>query len=146
MEANEEFGVEGVIIEKVYSFKYLGYIITSDDDNNLHIEKRKLVANLARKDLDKMNLKNPHLEPQVKGLMIQTLIRSKLLYGLENASLKPSKLEKLAIFESNIIKQYMGLAKRCYTTPVLEASNIKSFEDSFKLRKYSMLTQLLVMS
>ena len=48
-EANEHFMAGGVAVEKVYSFKYLGYITTSDDSNKDHIEKRKQVSNLAKK-------------------------------------------------------------------------------------------------
>ena len=140
---DENFMAGGTLVEKVYTFKYLGYMVTSDDNNATHIEKRKLVANLARKELDKMNLKNMVLEAEVKGLMIQTLVRSKLIFGMENASLAPSTIEKLATFEANIIKEYMGVASRSYTTPLLLAANIKNFGRALKIRKFSMLLQLI---
>ena len=139
----EKFLAGGVEVEKVYSFKYLGYIVTSDDSNKEHIEKRKQVENMAKQELNKLNLKNMVLEAEVKGLMIQTLIRSKLIFCLENASVVPSTIEKLATFESNIIKEYMGVARRSYTTPILQAANIKSFGRALSIRKFSMLLQLI---
>ena len=52
-------------------------------------------------------------------------------------------MEKLSTFETNLIKQCLGLSTRSYTTPVLQATNIKSLGDAIRLRKFSMLMQLL---
>ena len=61
------------------------------------------MSNLAKKELDKLKLKNMTIDPEIKGLMIQTLVRSKLIFGMENASVAPSMIEKIASFEANII-------------------------------------------
>ena len=40
-EQDENLKVNGIQIAKVCEFKYLGYIITSDNNENIHIDKRK---------------------------------------------------------------------------------------------------------
>lgn len=140
---DENFVANGVMVEKVYSFKYLGYMITSDDDNNTHINARINSVNMAKKELNKINLKNSWLDPEIKGCMVQSLCRSTLVYGMENANLCKSKIDRLITIESNIIKEYIGVARRSYTTPLIEVTKIKSLEDSLKIRRYSMLLQLL---
>ena len=52
-------------------------------------------------------------------------------------------IDKIATFEANIIKEYMGVASRSYTTPLLQAVNIKSFGRALSIRKFSMLLQLI---
>ena len=103
-EANVTFTAAGQAIEKVYAFKYLGYIITSDGKLNMHIEKRKKAANMPKRELDKMNLKSSNLLPEIKGLMIQALARSRLLYGMESCQMNEDNLDKLETFENNITK------------------------------------------
>ncbi len=58
------------MVKELKKFKYLNYTITSDAKTAHHIEKRKQAANLAKVELDKLNLKNSYLQPEVIGLMV----------------------------------------------------------------------------
>ena len=51
--------------------------ITSDAKTMYHIKQRKQAENLAKFELDKLNLKNSYLLPEIKGLMMQALVRSR---------------------------------------------------------------------
>jgi hypothetical protein len=64
-------------MDKIYNFKFLGIHVTSDGDVNFHIDKRKPLAIIAAKELEKIGLKNALLDTEMKGLMIQSLARSK---------------------------------------------------------------------
>jgi hypothetical protein len=140
---NEIFYAAGTKMDKIYNFKFLGMHVTSDDDDNFHISKRKALAIMAAKELDKIGLKNSLLDPEMKGLMIQSLVRSKLSYGMENATITRSTLNGLETFENNMIKKYFNVSKKSYTKPLLEIANVKPFSDSIKIRKYSAIVQLL---
>ncbi len=58
-------------MDKIYSFKFLGTYVTSDGDDKYHIDKRKTLA----KELDKLGLKSSLLDPEIKGLMLQSLVK-----------------------------------------------------------------------
>ena len=55
----------------------MGIHVTSDGDVNFHMDKRKPLAIIAAKELEKIGLKNALLDTEMKGLMIQSLARSK---------------------------------------------------------------------
>ena len=61
---NENFIANGVRIDKVYDFKYLGFTLTSDNKQKVHIDKRIILANLSKQNLTKMGLKNVNWMPQ----------------------------------------------------------------------------------
>jgi hypothetical protein len=142
-QADENFFAGGVPIEKVYKFKFLGMIVTSDNSSKYHIEHRKQIARFGSSDLDKIGLKNSLLDPEMKGMLIQTLIRSKLSYGLENIELSQSSLKSLERFENNIIKSYFNLPRRSYTKPVLEIANVRPLGEAVEARRINMVLQLL---
>jgi hypothetical protein len=139
----ENFYAAGVKMEKIYSFKFLGMHVTSDGDDNFHIEKRKAIASMAAKELDKIGLKNSLLDPEIKGMMAQSLVRTKLSYGLENATMTPTTIQKLETFENNIIKKYFNVSRKSYTAPLLEIAKVRPLSDSIKIRKYNTIVQML---
>jgi hypothetical protein len=140
---DEYFYAAGTKMDKIYSFKFLGMHVTSDGDDKYHMDKRKVLAIMAAKELDKLGLKNSLLDPEIKGLMIQSLVRSKLSYGLENAIIPASTLKKLEVFENNMLKKYFNVSKKSYSKPLLEIARVKPFSDSIKIRKFSAIVQLL---
>jgi hypothetical protein len=143
MEQNEDFQVDNQALKKVCTFRYLGYLITSDGKQTEHYSMRKQAANLAKRELDKINLKNSLLDPKIKGLMIQTLVRSRLVYGLDNCFMNEDTIDKLEQFENNITKEYVGVARRSYSMPILESIKVMPLRDAFAIRKYSLLLQLV---
>jgi len=139
----ENFVAAGVGIEKVYKFKFLGMTVTSDDNCKQHLDQRRLAAGMGGSDLDKIGLKNSMLDPEMKGLLLQTMIRTKLCYGLENVELNESAIKNLERLEGNIIKRYFNLPRRSYTTPILEVAGIRPLREAIESRRLSMLMQLL---
>lgn len=142
-ENNERFVAGKALLNKVYDFKYLGYIVTSDNRNMAHVEKRKQVALMAKTELNKIDLKNALLDPEIKGMMIQTLVRSRLLYGLENCCISEDTIDKLQTFENNILKEYLGVPRQSYSTPLLDIVKVKPLKDALAIRRYSLLLQLI---
>jgi hypothetical protein len=139
----EKFTAAGVNLEKVYKFKFLGMTVTSDNNDSFHLEHRKAIAKMGSNDLDKIGLKNSLLEPEVKGLLLQTLIRSKLSYGLENIELTESMKKSLITFEANIIKKYFNLPRRAYTTPLLQIAKVRPLDEALEARRLNMIMQLI---
>ena len=62
-------------------------------------------------ELDKLSLKNSYLQPEIKGLMIQALVRSRLLYGMETCHISEDAVDTLEKFENNIMKDYVNLPR-----------------------------------
>ncbi len=75
--------------------------------------------------------------------MIQALVRSRLLYGMESCQMNEDSLDKLETFENNITKEYVNVSRRSYSDPILKALNMKPLRESLAIRRYSMLIQLL---
>ena len=140
---DEIFVANGVAIEKVYEFKYLGYILTSNDKQQVHIDRRKQFAAMAKNDLNKIGLKNEYLRPEIKGQLIQEQVRSRLTYGLENCLMSENMVGKLESYENNIFKEYLGLSKSCYSTPILDIIKIKPLSHALAIRRYSFLRQII---
>jgi hypothetical protein len=91
------------MLEKVNTFKLLGVIVTDKLDHRKHIAKRKSLCYMGiKEDLGFKNMKTP---PKMKGLLYNSICRSKLLYGIESIELSKREMEKHESYEGSILKR-----------------------------------------
>lgn len=120
----EELFLNEIKITQVKSMKYLGVIITEDDKNTEHINKRKKSVYAALAKIKTLGTLSNILQPNMKGQLYNAYIRPVLYYGIENFCL--NKIEKLAIkrIEGNIIKNIFSIPKRCKSSELFSALKI----------------------
>ncbi len=99
--SNEDFTIGGTLLEKVLSFKYLGVWIQSNNSNLIHIKKRKQAGYAALNNCSKLGLENT-LELEIKGTLISTYIRPRIVYGLEAISANSNDESQLIKMEGNL--------------------------------------------
>ena len=101
------FEVNECKFENVDQFKYLGTLITKD--NNLHKEltHRIIMANRSYAGL-KRQLKSHLLSTKTKIKLYRTLIRPILIYGSECWSLTKKEEEDLRVFERKVLRRIYG--------------------------------------
>ena len=75
--------------------------------------------------------------------MIQEQVRSRLTYGIENCDLAKDAVDKLETFENNILKEYLGVPRNSFSTPLLDIVKVKPLAEAIAIRKYSFLRQII---
>jgi hypothetical protein len=134
---------EGVEIERVKVFKYLGIMINDKMSNTDHINKR-LKGTFARiRNLeDALDLnQSPSI---MKTFIYNTYARPILYYGLETLVLNKTEKIKIKKTESGIIKHMLGLRKCSKSTELLFASGLELSEqrlDKFKCSFFDRLNK-----
>ncbi|CAF0788801.1 unnamed protein product [Brachionus calyciflorus] len=138
----EDLVLNGSNITQVQSMKYLGANISDDDKNTVHIARRKKAAYGAFAKVKILGITSETIHPNMKGQLYKIYIRPVLLYGKENFNL--NKAEKLAIkrIEGNIVKNMLGLSKKCKSTELFSALNIESSYTKLNVLKCELLTRL----
>jgi hypothetical protein len=139
----ENFKLNGEKLAKVAKYKYLGMWITSNGTNKVHLNKRKCIALSAIAPLKNIGFENRYLTPKLKGILFQTFIRSKLSYAMENCRLTVGDTQMMSTFENNIVKNSYNLSTHSYTTPILQAMEMSTFDEYLQCRRVSFLSQLL---
>ena len=105
--------------------KYLGVIISEDDKNLEHILKQKKAAFRALARLKVLGIISGIVQPNMKGHLYNTYIRPVLFYGLENFNLNLSERLTIKRIEGNIVKNIIGIPRRCKSTELFLALNIE---------------------
>jgi hypothetical protein len=139
-----EIRVNGDILEKVLSFKFLGVIIESNGTHKMHIEKRRSLFMTGLGELQRLGINKKDVPIGMKTLLYTSLVRSKLTYGLETINLSESKIKKyLSHLEGNALKNACGLNLRSRTTALLYGMKITPISLYLFKRKISFLLELL---
>lgn len=137
------FSLNGKIIEKVESFKFLGVILRSNMSHKDHIAKRKSMCFISVKANEVMGF-NDHKTPlKMKGLLYNSLSRSKLTYGFETIDLNTVELKNIQTFEGNILKHSNNLSTKSRTTALTYAMGISPIEAMLHKRKIGFIIQLI---
>jgi hypothetical protein len=80
---------------------------------------------------------------KMKSLLYSSLVRSKLVYGLEGINLDKTGLRELSQLESNFIKKCCGVNRYSKSTSLLYAMNITPIKLYLYKRKLHFILQLL---
>lgn len=93
--------------ECVKQFKYLGTIITYDNNITTEINARIYIANKSYYGLKKQ-LQSHFLSKKTKCKLYKTLITPVLTYGAESWVLNKDNIERLMIFERKVLRKIFG--------------------------------------
>jgi hypothetical protein len=140
---DENFSIGGTPLDKVSSFRYLGVWIQSNNCNLLHIKKRKQAGYAALETCENLGIKEDSLDLDVKGTLISTYIRPRIMYGFEAISPCSNNETALIKMEGNLIKKLLKLKTRSYSEPVYNALGIPSLTTSIEKRRLSFIKQLI---
>ena len=93
--------------EEVEKFKYLGVMITRDNDETIEIQGRITAANKAYYALIGI-MKSNHVHQKTKIKIYQTIIRSVLTYGSETWTMSKKIETMLGVFERKVLRRIFG--------------------------------------
>ncbi|PSN47322.1 hypothetical protein C0J52_04429 [Blattella germanica] len=99
--------IAGYKFEKVAEFKYLGTLITSDNNISAEIHHRLLTANRCYYGLQNQ-LRSHHISLNTKKKLYKTLIRPVLLYGSETWAVGNTDRSRLEVFERARRVRWLG--------------------------------------
>jgi hypothetical protein len=137
------FLLNNAVIEEVKEFKFLGVILTADNISENHLKKRKSLCMMGISEITNIGFNSREMPSKMKALLYTSLARSKLSYGLENIKISTKQMDKLATFESNIIKRANGVSCNSRSTILLYAMEITPIKLYIIKRRISLLIQLL---
>ncbi len=140
---NEKLLINGVELQKVAIFKYLGAHIASDNKNGYHLEARTKAAWGGIGELKKIGFYNENLKPKVKGLLLQTYFRSRLLYAAESLDLTQNSISELVKMEKKMIRKSFSLSSKAKTDEIYFAMGTKQLKEAIEKRDLTFLIQLL---
>jgi len=135
--------INGIEIEQVNQFKYLGVELTVDAKNLSHITKRRSFAYAALAQLTQSGFTYPSVNAQVKSRMLTTFIQSVITYGLENCDLSSSQTDRIRSTEANILKKLLNLPRYVRATPIYGALRIQPIDAYIKHQKLNFFNILM---
>jgi hypothetical protein len=93
--------------EKVTELKYLGTLITSNNNMSSEIHHRLLMANRCYYGL-KNQLRSHYISIKTKCKLCKTLIKPVLLYWCETWAMGKNDESKISIFERKVLREIYG--------------------------------------
>lgn len=135
--------LHGEKIEQVKKFKYLGWWLEENMNNNEHIKNRKLAMIIASNKLKKIGFNSKYLENDLKKFLSEVYCRSTLLSCIENTFMTQRDTKEIQTLESKIIKVAVGLNKYHSTSMLNNALQITPLEETIKMRKLQFVKNLL---
>ncbi|RNA27177.1 hypothetical protein BpHYR1_002308 [Brachionus plicatilis] len=127
----DELELDGSVIRRVPSMRYLGVEISEDDRIAEHLEKRKRLVFQSISRLKTIGLHTHHLHPIMKGQLYKTYIRPILLYGIEAFHLNQGDINGLKRFEGNVVIKLMEISTRSSKNRLLLKIGSKLFNKGF---------------
>ena len=107
----EDFRINGQPLEKVDRFKLLGNWTMTNGKMTTHIKKRKQAAYAPLPGLNELGLNDDKTALKIKGTLIQTYVRPRLVYGTEAFEMNGGDQKELRECEGKIIKRALRLPK-----------------------------------
>ena len=102
-----KFYIQGEEIERVREFKYLGRILTDNDDDTKCIDNALAKARRQWNCIGKM-LKREGANAEIMGRFYITIVMSVLLYGSESWTITGKNLVKLKSFHNRALRYMTG--------------------------------------
>lgn len=93
--------------ERVNSFKYLGAVITADNDITEEVKARIQSGNRCMYALDK-TLRSKRISRRAKIRIYKSIIRPVVMYGCETWTLTKDSERKLRVFERKVLRRVFG--------------------------------------
>jgi hypothetical protein len=101
------FKVKHMTFERVYSFVYLGTVITTDNNTTAEINNGITLANRSYFGLVNI-LKAKNIIRKYKVIIYKTLIKPVLMFGAETWVLSKADESRLGVFERKLLRRIFG--------------------------------------
>jgi hypothetical protein len=140
----ETVKVNGVTLEKLNTFKFLGVIIDSKGCFKEHLAKRKSLFLTGLGEVQRLGFNKRQIPVKLKKVLYTAVVRSKLIYGFETIRMSESMLKKtLGSLEGNCLKLACGLNNRSKTTILSYGMGITPIPLYIYKRKINFILELL---
>ena len=130
-------------MEVVDVFKFLGVNIDREGNFEKHVKIKKAAFFTGLTEIEKLGVNELDVPLKMKSLLYTSLVRSKLVYGLEGINLSKKLLKELTCLESRTLKRAFGVNKYSKSTALMYAINITPIELYIYKRKLYFILQLL---
>jgi len=119
-----EFKLNGDIVPIVNDTRYLGYQLSNNTNNMIHLKNResKCIAKIAK--LKTLGLISSNMSPQARAFLFKTYLRPLINFGIDNCDLDENELTALKRIEGNALKALVGLNKEMKSTGLFSALNV----------------------
>ena len=88
-------------------------------------------------------LSYPGTDSEVKSYLWRSMCQPILLYGFDCVTPTATNLKSLESTQGMLLKKCLGLDKRCFTTPLLEALRIPKIIDCIKFSNASLINRIM---
>lgn len=109
-----------------------------------HIEQRLRKCRGAFYSYNEHGLCFPGLSTEAKVYLWQTVCAPTLVYGCDALYLTKEAISKLDVLQGNLIKQALGLSRRCRTSRLLKALKVPKIETMLQERQCSLLRRMML--
>ncbi|CAF0930523.1 unnamed protein product [Brachionus calyciflorus] len=140
---NDLLKLDGEEITRADSLKYLGVELNEDLNDINHIEKRIKSAKISIAKLKNLEILTEKTNPYLKGHLFKTYIMPVLHYGLENINLTSKNMKTIQKEENNLLRYTYFIPKRCRTSNLKLAINIKNTSLKLKSTHIEFFVRLL---
>jgi hypothetical protein len=119
------FSMYGNSIPIVDEARYLGYQLSTKNDNLTHVllRKKKAVSQVAK--IKNLGLMSNNLSPQARSHLFKCFIRPVILYGIDACDLSNDEIDILQTAEGNALKNCIGVNKQVRTKPIMATLNVE---------------------
>jgi len=137
------FTLNGQNIPVVNSMRYLGIFINDDGNNKTHIEAKISYAKRKLSELSRIGIYSYEMNPLLKAQVYQTMIRPILIYGSEVSNYNIGEQRMIRTADGNMIKEIIGINKRCHHSKLTRALNLKDIGDLLNYNKCSFFLRMI---
>ena len=140
---NVDFYVSGEKINRVKQFKYLGRILSDDDDDIYAVEAQLKKARMTWGRIGKVIKKRARSNPKLMSMFYKVIVQTVLLYGSESWTINSNIMKKLTSFHRRCARFISGRHIRCVddvwiypdTKTTMEITDLLSIEEYMLKRK-----------
>lgn len=132
----------GQSIERVASFKYLGYEIEEKCRQSPQVAKNIMKAAGSLFALRLAGIFNKWMAPQTKSFLYKTYCRPVLFYGLEIGTLLVGEAKKLQRAENMMVKMFLHLPSRTKATEINYAIELEPVTNALTVARANFLKRI----
>lgn len=121
----------------------LGVRFNSKGNSNDHIGQRVRKCRAAYyANVESMSY--PGLITEAKSYLWRTLCVPTLLFGCETIFINNTQISEMNTLQGNLIKQFLGLSKRCRTSYLLQALGVPTTQDLLLSRQTNLFKRMVL--
>ena len=135
--------LDGQIIPRELSTRYLGAYVSYDGGSKYHLEKRILAATKSMGALHSVGMFSDCLSVKRKIDIYKVMVRSTLLYAADCTQYTLDQIKRIVSSETMMIKQALGVHKYCHNTQLFRALEIDYLPDRLNLIKLGFIMRII---